>query len=212
MADVLDRLARARRERAAGRRVREAAFRELHTLESFDWSFNAKAINRRQIEQLVSCDFIRRRDNLLVIGQSGVGKSHIVQAIGHAACQLGFRVRYTTSASLIAQLHASLADGTLPSKLRRLQKLDLLIVDEFGFDRVERTDCPHAASLLYKAIDERHGKRSTALVSNVDFAKWNDYMQDAPISMAFTDRLIDRATVLKINGRSYRASRRRSKS
>lgn len=208
--DVLGWIVRDRRERAAGKRIKQACFRQLHDLESFDWKFNPKAFNRRQIEELLTCDFVRRRDNLILIGQSGVGKSHIVQAIGQAACHKGYRVRYTTCADLIAELNSSLADGSLHTKLRRLQTLDLLVIDEFGFDRVERTDCPHAASLLYKAIDERHGRRSTTLVSNVDFAKWNDYMQDAPISMAFTDRLIDRATVLKITGRSFRAARRRT--
>jgi DNA replication protein DnaC len=107
-----------RRQRTIERRIHEARFREAKTLEAFDWHFNAKAIDRRQIEGLAAGEFIRRGDNLVLAGQSGVGKSHIVQAVGRAACVLGYRVRYATSAELLRDLTASLADHTLPQRLR----------------------------------------------------------------------------------------------
>ena len=204
---LLGDIARDRHERSVQRRIDAAKFRDLSTLEGFDWSFNAKNIDRAQIEQLATCDFVRRRENLVLIGQSGVGKSHIVQAIGIRACAMGYRVRYATSAKLIDILRASLADESLPRRLRQLRAPDLLIIDEFAFDHIERLACRQAASLLYKVIDGRHGERSTVLVSNVDFKKWDDYLGDAPLTMAFIDRLIDRATVLKIAGKSYRAQR-----
>jgi DNA replication protein DnaC len=208
--DLLSRLVRERQERAIERRVRQAHFRQHRTLEEFDWKFNEKTIDRRQIEQLAAGDFIRRHDNLILIGQSGVGKSHLLQAIGLRACALGYRVRYTTSADLIAKMQSSLADRTLPAQLRSLASPDLLIIDEFGFDHIERTACREAASLLYKVVDRRHGNGSTALVSNVDFATWPEYLGDAPLAMGFMDRLVDRATILKITGRSFRAHRRRT--
>ena len=152
--------AAARRERAVARRIREARFAELKTLEGFDWQFNPKAFDRVQIEELASGDFIRRRTNLVLVGWSGVGKSHIVQALGQRACVQGYRVLYRTSADLLADLTASLADKTLPARLRRYASPDLLIVDEFGFDRIERTECPQAAHLLYKIIASRNQKRS----------------------------------------------------
>ena len=86
--------AEARRQRALDRRLRATKFRELTTLEGFDWEFNAKGVDRRTVEQLATCDFVRRRENVILVGQTGLGKSRILQAIGRAACVLGYRVRY----------------------------------------------------------------------------------------------------------------------
>jgi len=196
-----------RRQRAIDRRIGEARFREPTTLEGFDWAFNAQAIDRMQIETLASGEFIRRGDNLVIAGQSGVGKSRIVQSVGRAACAQGYRVRYTTSAALLHDLTASLADHTLHERLRYYSNFDLLAIDEFGFDRIERTESGQAASLLYKVVDGRSPKRSTAMVTNISFEAWADYLGDAPLAMAILDRLVDGAIVLKIEGRSYRAHR-----
>jgi DNA replication protein DnaC len=101
-------------------------------------------------------------------------------------------------------LTASLADKTLPARLRRYASPDLLIIDEFGFDRIERVECPEAAQ-LYKIIAARNQKRSTAVITNVDFEKWAEYLTDGPLAMAFLDRLVERAIVMKVTGKSYRA-------
>lgn len=194
------------RERTITRRIRQACFRELQTLAGFDWEFNAKAINRVQIEELATAAFIGRQDNLVIVGQSGVGKSRIIQAVGQNACVLGYRVRYTTSAALLADLTASLADQSLPKRVRYYARFDLLVIDEFGFDKIERTETRQAANLLYKIIDART-QRSTALVTNIDFEAWGDYLGDPPLAMAFLDRVVDGAIILKIKGRSYRAHR-----
>jgi DNA replication protein DnaC len=196
-----------RRERSIAHRVRAACFREVKTLATFDWQFNAKAIRRAQVEELASGEFIRRHDNLVVVGQSGVGKSHIVQALGLQACALGWRVHYKTSAALLSDLRASLADQTLPKRLREYANFDLLIIDEFGFDRLERAEAPQAANLLYKVIDARSERRSTALVTNIDFKGWGAYLGDEPLAMALLDRIVDGAIILKIAGQSYRAHR-----
>ena len=196
-----------RRERSIERRIHEARFREEQRLETFDWDFNAQSIDRVQIEELATGQFIRRGDNLVMVGQSGVGKSHIIQSLGRCACVLGYRVRYTTSAALLKDLTASLADQTLPQRLRYYGRFDLLIIDEFGFDKIERTECSQAASLLYKIIDARGQQHSTALGTNIDFEAWGEYLGDIPLAMAFLDRLVDGAIILKIKGRSYRAHR-----
>jgi DNA replication protein DnaC len=198
-----------RRERSIARRIREASFREPKTLATFDWEFNAQAIDRARIEDLATGEFIRRKENLVLAGQSGVGKSHMIQAVAHAACVLGWRVRYTTSADLLLDLRASLADQTLPHRIRYYAKFDLLIVDEFGFDRLERTEAPQSASLLYKVIDARSEQRSTALVTNIDFKAWGEYLGDPPLAMAILDRIVDGAIILRIAGKSYRAHRTR---
>ena len=196
-----------RRERSIAYRVRDARFREAKTLATFDWLFNAPAIDRSRVETLATGEFIRRRENLILLGQSGVGKSHLAQAIGQQACVLGWRVRYTTSAELMQDLKASLADQTLPARVRYYATFDLLIIDEFGFDRLERQESPQAASLLYKVIDARHTKHSTALITNIDFGAWGEYLGDPPLAMALTDRVVDGAIILKIAGKSYRAHR-----
>lgn len=196
-----------RRERSIAQRIRTARFREVKTLATFDWHFNAPAIDRVQIEELATGAFIGRHDNLVLVGQSGVGKSHLIQAIGHLACQQGYRVRYTTSAGLLQDLTASLADQTLPQRVRYYASFDLLILDEFGFDRIERLEARQGASLLYKILDARSPQRSTALITNIDFEAWGEYLQDPPLATAFLDRIVDGATIVKIKGKSYRAHR-----
>lgn len=196
-----------RRERSIAYRVREARFHEPQTLATFDWLFNAQTINRARIEALATGEFIRRRENLVLLGQSGLGKSHLVQAIGHQACRLGYRVRYTTSAELLEDLRASLADQTLSSCVHEYARCDLLIIDEFGFERLERLESPQTASLLDKVIDARSQQRSTALVTNIDFGDWGEYLGDPPLAMALIDRVVDGAIILKLTGKSYRAHR-----
>jgi len=201
--------AEAKLQRALERRVRAAKFRELTTLEGFDWSFNAQGVDRRVVEQLATCDFVRRRENVILVGQSGLGKSRILQAIGHAACVRGYRVRYATSAGLLQKFTAALADGTFSRMLDDYARFDLLLIDEFGFDRLEREAQAQASTFYYRLLDARTGRRSTALATNIDFGAWADYLGDPPLATAFLDRLVDGAVILKLTGRSYRAHRAR---
>ena len=203
---VLSGPANRRRENGIARRIRQAGFRNEYTLENFNWKFNAASIDRAQIEQLATGDFVRRGDNLVFVGQSGLGKSHLIQAIGRSCCVHGYRARYRTSAELLSRLGQSLADGTTPKVVRQYSRYDLLVIDEFGFDKLEREDFPHASSLLYKVIDSRT-ERSTALVTNIDFDTWGDYLGDPPLAMAFLDRVVDGAQIVKFRGQSYRAHR-----
>ncbi len=204
---VIEQEARSRTERSIERRIRLAGFPERATLEEFDWKFNAKAIDRTQIEGLGTADFVTRNENLVFVGQSGVGKTHLLIALGIRACAAGLSVRYETSASLITALTAALGDGTLPQKMRRFTRPALLIIDEFGLDKVERSLSEFAPSLLYKIVEARHAKASIALGTNVDFEDWGTHLGDAPLATALLDRLVDRAITLKINGRSYRKAR-----
>jgi DNA replication protein DnaC len=206
---LLSEPAEARRQRALERRIRAAKFRELTTLEGFDWEFNSKGLDRRSIEQLVTCDFVRRRENVILIGQTGLGKSRILQSVGHAACVLGYRVRYATSAKLLQEFTAALADGSFARMLEEYARFDLLLIDEFGFDRLERAVQSQASTFYYRLLDARTGRRSTALATNIDFGAWAEYLGDPPLATAFLDRLVDGAAILKLSGRSYRAHRSR---
>ena len=195
-----------RRQRRIERLIKEAHFREALPLSTFDWSFNP-AIPRVKIEALAQGDFIRRKQNVVFVGQSGLGKSRLIQSIGLAACLLEQRVYYITSGELLEDLTAALADQTIHDRVRFYAKFGLLIIDEFGFDRIERAVCLQAASLWYKIIDARSQQRSTALVTNIDFESWAEYLGDAPLAMAMLDRVVDGATIVKLKGTSYRVHR-----
>jgi DNA replication protein DnaC len=200
-----------RRERSLERRLAEAHLSDAPTLETFDGQFNAPTIKRPMIEELASCAFVRRHENVIVVGPSGLGKSQLFKALGRCACVQGFRTRSTTSAALINDLKKTLADDTLTVRLRSWTNFDLRIIDAFGFDRLERPSCLEAPPLLYKVIEGRYAQRSTVLVTNVDFEAWGEYLGDAPLAMAFLDRLVDGANILKLRGRSYRAARARTR-
>jgi DNA replication protein DnaC len=201
-----------RQERSIERRIRAARFRQENaTFESFDWEFNRNTINRAEFEELGTGDFIRRRDNLAFVGESGLGKSHLIQAIGRRCCVHGYRVRYITSAELLEELTAASGDKTLASKVRYYSRFDLLVIDEFGFDKLERREYPESPSLLYKVIDSRSRRGSTAMVTNVDFKEWTDYLGDPPLVMAILDRLVDDTIIQRFEGKSYRAYRAEQK-
>ena len=199
------------RERSIERRQRLAKFPSSASLESFDWSFNAKTIPRGPLEELASGEFITRGDNVALVGKSGLGKSHLIQGIGRACCALGHRVRYVTSAELLEDLTSAAGDKTLPSRIRYYRSFDLLIIDEFGFDKLERREYPESPSLLYKVVDARSGRGSTAFVTNVDFSDWTDYLGDPPLVMALLDRVVDNAVVIRFEGKSYRQHRAEQK-
>jgi DNA replication protein DnaC len=195
-----------RRQRSIERLIKEAHFREALPLTTFDWSFNP-SIPRLQIETLAQGDFIRRQQNVVFVGQSGLGKSRLIQSIGLAACCLELSVFYITSGDLLKDLTAALADQTIHDRIRFYSKFRLLIIDEFGLDRIERSLCPQAASLWYKIIDARSQRASIALITNIDFESWTEYLGDAPLAMALLDRVVDGATIVKLRGKSYRVHR-----
>ena len=199
------------RERAIERRVRTAKFPSSACMESFDWSFNAKTISRGPLEELATGDFIRRRENIVFVGKSGLGKSHLIQGIGRSCCALGHRVRYVTSAQLLEDLTSAAGDKSLPAKVRYYRSYELLIIDEFGFDKLERREYPESPSLLYKVVDARSGRGSTAFITNVDFSQWTDYLGDPPLVMALLDRVVDSAIVVRFDGKSYRQHRAEQK-
>jgi DNA replication protein DnaC len=201
-----------RQQRAIERRIRLARFRDpAATFESFNWDFNRATIDRVQLEQLGTGQFVTRRDHLVFVGKSGLGKSHLIQAIGRRCCAWGHSVRYTTSAELLEDLIRAAGERTLPSRVRYYSRFDLLIIDEFGFEKLERLEYPESPSLLYKIIDRRNRRGSTALVTNVDFKYWTDYLGDPPLAMALLDRVVDGAIIQRLDGKSYRDHRSKHK-
>jgi DNA replication protein DnaC len=199
--------ANTRCERSIARRIQNAHFPTAASFENFDWEFNKQTIDRAEFEQLGTGEFIRRQDNVVFAGESGLGKSHLIQAIGRRCCSHGFRVQYVTSAALLEDLSAAAAGKTLSNRVRHYGRFDLLIIDELGFEKLELREYPEAPSLLYKVIDHRSRRKSTALVTNIDFQDWTDYFGDAHLTMAMLDRTVDTAIITKFEGKSYRKHR-----
>ena len=173
------------------------------TLEAFDFSFNP-AINRQQVYDLATCQFIRQHRNLLLCGQTGVGKSHLAQAVAHEAARQGLDILLITAHGMLAHLHAGRADGSHERRLATYLRPDLLIIDDFGLKPLP----PSGPSDLYDVSNERYERASIILTSNRAPAEWQELFGDPLLGSAGLDRLGDRAIVLTITGPSYRLSRK----
>lgn len=186
------------------RRIQTSGLVERKTLEVFDWDFQP-TLDRALVLELGLLDFVRRHDDLVITGKSGTGKSHVLKALGLRACAQGISLRYARCVDLVADLHAGLADGTYPMRLKAWARPDLLIIDDVGLGQVkQREDEPTAAHTLYNLIDRRHGKRSTAVTSNIDLREWGRFLGDGTVAAAILDRLAMHAIRIDIDGPSYR--------
>lgn len=180
-------------------RLRRANFEHHKSLEDFDFSFNAK-IPKHRIIDLATCSFIAKHENVCLVGQTGVGKSHIAQAIGHRACAAGYQVLYNSAHQMLVGLRAARADGTHERKLARLTSVDLLIIDDLGL-RGLTGDEPLD---LYDIIRQRYEKASTIITSNRALEEWAPLFNDKLLAGAAMDRLLHHAHVIEITGHSYR--------
>jgi len=173
-------------------------------LEAFDWDFQP-TLDKSLVLELGRLDFVRRRDDLVITGKTGTGKSHILKAFALRACQQGIAMRYARCVDLLDDLHAGLADGTYPRRLKGWARPDLLIIDDVGLGQVKkRDDEPTAAHTLYNLIDRRHGRVSTAVTSNIALSDWGRHLGDATLTAAILDRLAMHAIRIDIDGPSYR--------
>ena len=184
-------------------RLRRGQVNTTKTLEAFDFGFNP-SINRQQVFDLATCAFVRQKRNVLLCGQTGTGKTHLVQALAHAAARQGFEVLYTTADALLRQLHAGRADGSTEKRLQSYLAPDLLVIDDFGLKPVP----PTGAVDLYDVINGRYEQASIALTSNRAPAEFAEVWGDPLLANAGLDRLIHRATVLLLTGRSFRLAGR----
>lgn len=186
------------------RRVTGSGLREKKILEAFDWNFQP-SLDKAHILELARLDFVRRRDDLVITGKSGTGKSHILKAFGLRACEQGISLRYARCVDLLDDLYAGLADNTYTRRLKAWARPDLLIIDDVGLGQVKkRDDEPTAAHTLFNLLDRRHGRVSTAVTSNIALSEWGHYLGDTTIAMAILDRLAMNALRVDIDGPSYR--------
>ncbi len=186
------------------RRIVTSGLRERKTLATFDWTFQP-GLDKSLVLELARLDFVRRKEDLVVTGKSGTGKSHILQAFVLVACELGLTVRYSRCVDLLDDLYAGLADGTYRQRLKRWARPDLLVIDDVGLGQLRhRDEEPTAAHALFNLLDSRHGRAATAITSNIKLSAWGRYLGDATLAAAILDRLAMRAIRIDIDGPSYR--------
>jgi len=188
-----------RSSRLINRRVKAALFREVKNLDEFDFSFNS-SIKRKQIHDLASCQFIRQKADALLLGPPGVGKTFLVQAIGHQAIKASFLVLYRSIFDLARDF---LGDEELDQQdktLNRYLKPDLLIIDDMGMKQLPR----RCGECLLEIIMRRHENRSTMMTSNRPLEDWAKLIGDVPAATAILDRFLQHAAIINITGKSYR--------
>jgi DNA replication protein DnaC len=191
-------------EQRIARRIDDSGLAERKSLEAFDWAFQP-SLDKALVLELARLDFVRRHDDLVITGDNGTGKSHILKAFGLRACEQGIRMRYARCVDLLDDLHAGLADGTYARRLKGWARPELLIIDDVGLGQVKRrADEPTAAHTLYNLVDRRHGHASTAVTSNIALSDWGRYLGDATLTAAILDRLAMHAIRIDITGPSWR--------
>lgn len=188
-----------RANKSLAARVARARFEEVKTFETYDFTFNPK-IPAQQIRDLATCQFIQRQEWALFIGPVGVGKSHAVQALGHQACRMGYKVLYMKTSRLLADLSGGHADGTWETRLRRYLQPELLILDDFALKEFTLQQ----AEDIYELIDERSRSGSVVVASNRSPQDWYPLFPNPVLAEGILDRLINRAHHVVMTGKSYR--------
>lgn len=193
-----------RSDSAVRHRIRDARFPELKTLDGFDFAA-AEGVDAAQISRLARCEWVKKAENVILAGPIGTGKTHLATALGIEAAKQRFHVAFTRAADLVRSLVEARDQRELGRIQRRLNRVDLLIIDEVGFVPFDRT----GGELLFNTIAARYERRSVLITTNLAFSEWPKvFADDEKLTTALLDRLADRATVLTTKGKSFRMRRR----
>jgi DNA replication protein DnaC len=200
LAQLVEGEASMRENRSIERRIKNARFPVLKSLDDFQWNW-PKKINRPQIQNLFRLAFVATQTNIVLIGNVGVGKTHLAIALGHAACLNGHSVLFTTAVDIINTLAAAQAVGQLKREFHRYLKPAILIVDELGYLPIDK----HGADLLFQVISQRYERAPTVITSNRAYKHWSQiFNNDSTLTSAILDRVLHHADTVIIEGPSFR--------
>lgn len=188
-----------RENKKINRHMRLARFRYTASIEELNFISN-RGLDKTQVLRLADGGFIDKKESILITGPTGVGKSFLASALGHQACQLGYRTLYFNTQKLFSKLKMMKADGSFTREMAKIEKYDLLILDDFGLQALDNT----ARMILLEIIEDRHGRKSTIISSQLPVAKWYEIIGDSTVADAILDRMVHTAHRLELKGESLR--------
>jgi DNA replication protein DnaC len=188
-----------RENRKVNRYLRSARFRYQASMEEIDFT-KSRNLDKTFLLRLAECNFIKRKEDLLITGPTGVGKSYIASAMGHQACHNGYRVMYFNTQRLFSRLKMTKADGSYFKEINKIEKQDLLILDDFGLQPLDS----YSRNTLMEIIEDRHGRRSTIISSQLPVGSWYEIIGESTIADAILDRLVHKSNRLELKGESMR--------
>ena len=193
-----------RNHRMVERRIKEARFPTVKSLDTFDF-LAIPSLNKALVLELARCEYIDRKNNVIAVGNSGTGKTHVALGLGLAACQRGLSVGFTTAAALVHELIEARDERRLLNLQRKLASLKLLIIDELGFVPLSKT----GAELLFEVFSQRYERGSVLATSNLPFDEWTEIFGSERLTGALLDRLTHHVNILEMNGDSFRLKQSR---
>ena len=193
-----------RDRRKVERRIKAAKFPVVKSLDSFDFPAIPK-LNKMQVLELARCEWIERRENVIALGPSGTGKTHVALGLGLAACQKGLSVGFTTAAALVSEMMEARDERRLLRFQKQMVAYKLLIIDELGFVPLSKT----GAELLFELISQRYERGATLITSNLPFDEWTETLGSERLTGALLDRITHHVNILEMNGDSYRLAQSR---